>query len=319
MAVSLALVTKIHTRMEDTACVYIGDGGDLFTCHEKFIHCWSSQGIMTSSIASPIHGMINCIQQSPTRSNTFAYAVQNSVVLCDSRSWSSPVHTFTYNEDEINEISFHPNGKYICAVDDSGDVKVMDIDDKKLFQTLKGEHDNICSTAAFSTSKQWELFSGGLDCKLLRWNFSIGRMVAATLVPKDLDEGGNCAVNPPFVYSIVALPFHDLLACALGNGTVGLYSVKEKKANRYISSARLHSSGVARVTYLQKNGRDLLVSGGNDGRIAVSEVDCKDRRCTISAIVSSSHDSKVNWLAVSKDCHICIADQTDFVSVYQIQ
>lgn len=322
MAVSLAFVMKINTRIEDTACVYFGSNGDLFTCHEKAIHCWSPQGIMTASVASPINGTINCIQQSPTCPNTFVYAVQNTVVFCDNRNWSSPVHTFTCNKDEINEVSFHPSGKYICAGDDSGEVKVLDIDDKKLFQTLNGEHDNICSTAVFSVTKKWELLSGGLDCKLLRWNFSIGRLVGATVVPEDLDEGGNCTVNPPFVYSIVALPVDGdspLLACALGNGAVGLYSLKEKKAAKYMASSHLHSSSVVRVGHVRRNGRDLLVSGSNDGRIVISRVDCKDKRCAISDIASISHDSKINWLTVSKECCVCIADQTDFVSIYQIQ
>ena len=322
MAVSLALVMKINTRIEDTACVYFGNNGDLFTCHENIIHCWSPQGTMTASVASPIHGTINCIQQSPTCPNTFVYAVQNAVIFCDNRKWSSPVHTLTCNKDEINEVSFHPSGKYVCAGDDSGEVKVMDIDDKKLFQTLSGEHDNICSTAVFSVTKQWELFSGGLDCKLLRWNFSIGRLVGTTVVPKDLDEGGNCTVNPPFVYSIAAFPTgidNHILACALGNGVVALYSLREKKAARYVTSSQLHASSTVRVGHVRRSSTDLLVSGGNDGRVVVSRVDCKDRRFTITNTVSISHDSKINWLAVSKECCVCVADQTDFVSIYQIQ
>ena len=321
MAISLALVMKINTRTEDTACVYFGNRGELFTCHDKVLHCWSPQGIMTASVTSPVNGMINCIQQSPTCTNTFAYAVDNAVVCCDNRNWSAPVHTFTCNKDEINEVSFHPSGKYICAGDDSGEVKVMDVENKKLFQTLAEEHDNICSTVVFSCSKHWELLSGGLDCKLLRWNFSIGRLIGATVVPEDLGEGMNCTVNPPFVYSIAALPADDndhLLACGLGNGAVSLYSLKGKKAAKYVSSSQLHSSSIARVSHLRRNGKDFLVSGGNDGRIVVGRIDCKDRRYAITDHVAASHDSKVNWLAVSVDCHICIADQTDFVSIYQI-
>ena len=321
MAVSLELVMKINTQTEDTACVYFGSHGDLFTCHDRVLHCWSPQGIMTSTVKCPFSGTINCIQQSPTSANTFVYGVDNAVVCCDNRNWTLPVHTFKCNKDEVNEVSFHPSGKYVCACDDSGEIKVIDLEDKKLFQTLAGEHDNICSTAVFSLNKQWEVLSGGLDCKLLRWNFSIGRLVGAAVVPEDLDEGGNCTVNPPFVYSITPIPADGdshLLACGLGNGAVSLYSLRGKKAAKYVYSSQLHSSSIARISHLQKNGKGFLVSGGNDGRIVVGQLDCADKRDVISPVVATMHGSKVNWLAVSKDCRVCIADQTNFVSIYQI-
>jgi WD40 repeat protein len=40
------------------------------------------------------------------------------------------------------------------------------------YKTLRRGHSNICSAVAFRPHRPWELLSGGLDCTVVKWDFS---------------------------------------------------------------------------------------------------------------------------------------------------
>ena len=55
----------------------------------------------------------------------------------------------SFNSDEINSISVSPNGRFLAAADDAGDVKIVDTGTWQLFKSMRGAHSNICSSSAF--------------------------------------------------------------------------------------------------------------------------------------------------------------------------
>lgn len=55
----------------------------------------------------------------------------------------------SFNSDEVNSISVSPNGRFLAAADDAGDVKIIDASTWQLFKSMRGAHDNICSSGVF--------------------------------------------------------------------------------------------------------------------------------------------------------------------------
>jgi WD40 repeat protein len=88
---------------------------------------------------------------------------------------ASIVHRFAFNRDEINDLALSYNGSYLAAADDSGELKIIDLRTQELHKTLRSVHDNICAAVAYRPHHPWEVLSGGLDSKLVRWNLATGR------------------------------------------------------------------------------------------------------------------------------------------------
>lgn len=53
---------------------------------------------------------------------------------------------YNYNKDEINQIAFHSKSPFLAAADDTGDVKIIDIQQRCMFKTLRAGHKSMqCS------------------------------------------------------------------------------------------------------------------------------------------------------------------------------
>lgn len=64
----------------------------------------------------------------------------------------SAARRYAYNSDEVNGIALSPNGRYLAAADDAGEVKVVDVRSDALHKTLRGGHSNIASGASAAIS-----------------------------------------------------------------------------------------------------------------------------------------------------------------------
>ncbi len=82
---------------------------------------------------------------------------------------------YAFNSEDINSLALSPNGTYLAAADDSGEVKIINVRTQELHKTLRGSHTNICAAVAFRPHHPWEVLSGGLDAQAVRWNFASGR------------------------------------------------------------------------------------------------------------------------------------------------
>ena len=77
------------------------------------------------------------------------------------------LHSRAFNNDEINSVSVAPNGRFLAAADDAGDVMVIDASTWQLFKSMRGAHDNICSGAIFRSLLQPSVSSPSFSlCKL---------------------------------------------------------------------------------------------------------------------------------------------------------
>ena len=202
------------------------------------------------------------------------------------------VDTFSFNEDEINQIVLDKKEKFLAACDDSGEVKILDIKEKRVYKTLRLKHTNICSTVVFHSRKPWDIITGGLDSKLIHWDFSRPKCLnmfnmeeLQTSAPQDLES---YMVNPPFVHNISISPDGSYLACALENGLVPVFNTKRKHLQE-LFSLHAHAQGASQVCFLTEN---LLISGGNDCCIIVWDLDKSSE--TDSAAVTNGTQTSMN-------------------------
>ncbi|CAM8887676.1 unnamed protein product [Rhodiola kirilowii] len=173
-------------------------------------------------------------------------------------SWK-PLKTFTYNKEEINQITCNNKASYLAATDDGGEIKVVDIRQNSIYKTLRNVHTSICSTVQFVPWRTYEVITGGLDSKLVLWDFSKGRPLK--IVDYGTSKVGNSnlpgqCLNPPFVHA-VAVPAIDMLdkagkicVVARGDGVVDVIdidtepaSAKSKTSSKSVNKSQVKSKG----------------------------------------------------------------------------
>lgn len=239
------------------------------------------------------------------RSEIFYSSAGASVYCIDTRlgSVSEATMKFDYNCEEINQVALNQKASYLAAADDSGEIKVIDLENCKLQKTLRGVHTNICSTVQFHPHRPWELISGGLDSKIVKWDFSKGRPL------KVVDQGIGTAqpgvsgqfFNPPFVH-VLAMPegkmvgkASKVMAVARGNGAVEMCDLTLEKCHELRRGGAIlkdldqdktskgktiqketvdiaddavegmHLSAVSSVTFARyEESRSFVISGSND-------------------------------------------------------
>ncbi|XP_062094389.1 cellulose synthase A catalytic subunit 8 [UDP-forming]-like [Humulus lupulus] len=190
-------------------------------------------------------------------------------------SWT-PLESYEYNKDEINQIACNFKSSFLAAADDSGDVKIIDISQKCLYKTLRAGHTSICSSVQFLPWRPWEVISGGLDSKLVMWDFSKGRPYK--IVDFSLHDGSNGGsggqcFNPAFIHAI-AVPDIDMLnktekicVVARGDGAVDVINIetelaviksKSSKTSQKGSQSRSTNRSLKNVENTEQNGRPRL-------------------------------------------------------------
>lgn len=109
---------------------------------------------------------ITCVMFSPTCPRRL-YASHGEIIsVLDVRSLKKPVDFFHVNEEEINYLSVNETDKFLAAADDSGAIKIIDLESKKLSRCLR-RHSNICTAAVFRPQRPQSLVSCGLDMKVI--------------------------------------------------------------------------------------------------------------------------------------------------------
>lgn len=352
----LSLACKMEVGEEDTySMCLLKNGLLLVTAHQSKMKIWSpqEQAVPACIVSTPVAGDVSCVCPSPSSEHHFAASVGDSVLYYDERAPAQPVLQYRLGGEEINEVSIHRNGNLVCACDDSGDIRVIDIESAKVVKSLSGHHSNICSTVKFNPHRPWEIISGGLDCNIIRWDYSRGCLLAKVSAQERSSQLGSYMINPPMVHRVDVATQSSSLVCGLGDGGVAVYALSGGGL-QFSANAAIHSSAVGHVcTATLKKGTDLIVSGGNDGRVSVSELlvthgdaqePCREKKAAkgrgrtgstrssessskLKCLCSINHGSKVNWLLLDTGIGtqeanaptVYVADQTRHVSVYRLR
>ncbi|KAF9621846.1 hypothetical protein IFM89_028434 [Coptis chinensis] len=202
-------------------------------------------------------------------------------------SWK-PLETYNHNKEEINQISCNSKSSFLAAADDSGGIKIIDIRQHCLYKTLRSGHTSICSSVQFLPWRPWEVITGGLDAKLVMWDFSKGRpckiMDFGLPDMESHGSGGQC-FNPAFIHA-VAIPEVDMLdksgkvcAVARGDGVVDVIDIESEIASSKLKSSirprtgSQSSSGNVKpaattTTLIQESGKRLHLDNSLGGHTA---------------------------------------------------
>lgn len=319
---------------DEVLCLCISRDQNILTGHELKVKvwCWDSKHKTSKeSIEVEVQGNVTCISQFP-RDTAFAVSVDQSVLIYQYDVVDKVVTSlslkdrFCFNEDEINEIDIHSKGSFICSCDDNGDVKVIDIDGKKIVHTLTNFHSGICSTVKFSLKKPWELVSGGLDCTIGRWDFNRGRLLA-TACTKQGASSDALIVNPPMVHSLDVFSTHHSFICGLGDGRLVAYSLKSPKGMDKMCQVHAHHASVACVRCIElkepssKSTSLYVVSIGNDGMLCAHKCNLSDSAgqntmLLVGQLCSIPKVNNVDILYEADTVLVFTADVTGSVSVY---
>ncbi|XP_022845822.1 WD repeat-containing protein 53 [Olea europaea var. sylvestris] len=170
------------------------------------------------------------------------YASSGNEVKCFdvhmAASWKQ-LESYNYNKDEINQIACHSKSSFLAAADDSGDVKIFDMHQQCLYKTLRAGHESICSSVQFLHWRPWEVITGGLDSKLVMWDFSKGcrnKILDFGLPDAGSRDSTGQLLNLAFIHAL-AVPQLDMVdklgkicVVARGDGVVSVINTESELA-----------------------------------------------------------------------------------------
>ncbi|KAI8974682.1 WD40-repeat-containing domain protein [Pilobolus umbonatus] len=183
---------------------------------------------------------------------------------------TEPIQTFEFSKDEINSIDLNDANTLLATADDAGAVHIIDLVNKKVYKKTTKKHKNICMAVKFRPNKAWEVWSGGMDSKVNKWDITRGS-IADTYDMNSKEPSAAQMFNPPFVYSMDTSPGGDWIAAGLGDSTIQLLCPPGKKASKdHKEEIRLENghNGMVNCVSFVKTDSLQLISGGVNGKIA---------------------------------------------------
>lgn len=193
----------------------------------------------------------------------------------------------------------------------------MGIESISVSRRLKG-HTSASYTAQFRDgATSVELVTGGYDCNVINWNCSKGKPYRKFNITELIPEG-SAFVNPPYVLSLMFNRNGSKLACGIGNSTIKIFNSNERRL-QYSKTldSYAHSNSVCQV-HFPKFEDNLLISGGNDGKINLWNLN--DTSDEIVPRLTIQNTEKINWLT-STDCGgqcIVVCDTSSVIKLYRI-
>lgn len=304
---------------------------------------WSPNGQLVKKVNRPNCDCTSVVFSKETP-HIFYASFGQEILIFDSNSLPEPIFTFQSNVDEVNQIVLDAKEQFLASCDDAGDIKVFGLQDRKVFKTLRFKHTNICSTVVFRSGRPWEVLSGGLDCRLVHWDFSKPKCLNQFNMQELYATLGDplYMINPPFVHHVSDSPNGLTYACALENGRIPVLDASHKNLQpRYALFG--HSQGVSQVQFINDS---LLISSGNDACLALWDLtkaeqynpeniqmngDCTEKGSPeeeknmaiteLCRVRSIQRSSKVNWIkpfGPEHDKRIYIADQSSDLSILNL-
>ncbi|XP_013925319.1 PREDICTED: WD repeat-containing protein 53 [Thamnophis sirtalis] len=309
---------------------------------------WNTEGNPLECVRLQKADDVTSIVFSPTCSRRL-YASHGEIIsMLDTRCLKEPVECFHVNEEEINCLSINETESFLAAADDSGAIKIIDLQSKKLSRCLK-RHSNICASTAFRPQRPQSLLSCGLDMKIIMWNVQKTRPLwIMNLQEEDpFEQGIGQLFNPPLIHSLSVSTCGNVFGCGAEDGKIRIFRVTGAKFEQEVAF-KGHSLGVSQIFFLPE--MYCFITGGNDGKVLLWDVSSeigklkspnkaihKKKNATkkadkmnpeytneclsISPKLTIEHGEKVNWISyvsINGSKRILVADQSSDISVYPI-
>ncbi|KAG9278504.1 WD repeat-containing protein 53 [Astyanax mexicanus] len=237
---------------------------------------WNQEGQPLAQLRLSGEEDVTCTAFSPTAPGLLYVSHGETVSVLDPRNLAGPVEELkNVGEDEINSLSVNETGTSLALGDDSGAVRVLDLQTGKVSRTLR-KHTNICSSISFRPQRPQSLVSAGLDMQVMLWNLQKARPVwTYSLQEAAEEEDGHQQragqmFNPPLAHCISAASCGNVLACAAEDGRVHLTRVGSGSRHEQQGGIKAHSQGASQAHFLSFLPHPYwLATGGNDGVVAL--------------------------------------------------
>ncbi|NWX32288.1 WDR53 protein, partial [Notiomystis cincta] len=316
---------------------------------------WDGAGSPLAQLRLPQAQDVTSVVFSARRPSTLYTAHGETISVLDVRSLQEPLERLQVNEEEINCLSLNDPDTFLAAADDSGAIKVVDLESKKVSRSLR--HSNICSSVVFRPQRPQSLLSCGLDMQVMLWNLQKARPLwTMNLQECDLEEESQQSAgqffNPPLAHSLSVASCGNVFGCGAQDGKVRIFRVTSVRFECELEFQG-HSLGVSQVHFMPEPY--WLLSGGNDGKVLLWDISSNmgkqqkspakslHRRKAQAAASSRKegklnkvaskehsgivpkltieHGEKVNWLLCAEikgSRRVLVADQTSSVSAYPL-
>ncbi|XP_026557211.1 WD repeat-containing protein 53 [Pseudonaja textilis] len=308
---------------------------------------WNAEGNPLECVQLQKAEDVTSIVFSPTCSRRLYVSHGEIISMLDIRCLKEPVECFHVNEEEINCLSVNETDSFLAAADDSGAIKIIDLQSKKLSRCLQ-RHSNICASTAFRPQRPQSLLSCGLDMKIIMWNLQKTRpQWIMNLQEEAVEQGIGQFVNPPLVHSLSVSTCGNVFGCGAEDGKIRIFRVTGSKFEQEVTF-KGHLLGVSQIFFLPE--MYCFITGGNDGKVllwdvsreigklkspnkavhkkknAIKKANKMDPEYTndclsISPKLTIEHGEKVNWvsyMSINGSKKILVADQSSDISVYPI-
>jgi len=232
------------------------------------------------------------------------------------------VREFHGEQQEIDQIAFSPNGRYLCSGGWENIVFLWDVASGRLVHRLVG-HEDVLLSCLFSpdntmlatgswdnTTRLWDVASGGLIATIRgstsginalafssdgRWLYTGSQLgvtricdLAASSVRLSIPSPGNT------INAVAALPDQGSVMTAGENGDIQVWDVGYRDYNGNVQTLRGHTGAVTDIAFTP-NSREII-SAGQDETLKLWNLE--DRTCVRTF---SGHTGSVHSLAISPD------------------
>ncbi|KAJ8367834.1 hypothetical protein SKAU_G00078620 [Synaphobranchus kaupii] len=239
---------------------------------------WSQEGAPLAQLRLQAGEDVTSVVFSPLAPGSLYASHGETVSVLDPRNLKGPVTDLHVGEDEINGLSLNETGALLAAADDSGAVRVVELDSGKVSRTLR-RHTNICSSVAFRPQRPQSLVSAGLDMQLMLWSLQKARPLWVLNLQEVVEEEEGCPqtpgqlFNPPLVHCVTVATCGNVMACAAEDGRVHVLRVGGGSRPEHLAALQAHSQGASQAHFLGFLSHPYwLATGGNDGRVALWDV-----------------------------------------------
>ncbi|XP_013807935.1 WD repeat-containing protein 53 [Apteryx mantelli] len=316
---------------------------------------WDGKGIPVGQLQLHKADDVTSVVFSPTCPTRLYTSHGETISLLDVRSLKEPTECFQVNEEEINCLSVNETDNFLAAADDSGTIKIIDLENKKVSRSLR--HSNICSSVVFRPQRPQSLLSCGLDMQVMLWNLQKARPLWTTnLQDCEMEEANPQSAgqffNPPLAHSLSVASCGNIFGCGAQDGKVRIFRVTGVKFEHELGF-KGHSLGVSQVLFMPE--AYWLLTGGNDGKVLLWDVSsgvgkqqkspakslqrkkaqaptstkkdgkpnkmASNEHARILPRLTIEHGEKVNWISCAEikgSKRVLVADQSSSISVYPL-
>ncbi|KAG7470984.1 hypothetical protein MATL_G00119680 [Megalops atlanticus] len=239
---------------------------------------WNQEGAALAQLRLQAGEDVTSAVFSPSAPGSLYVSHGETVSVLDPRNLKGPVKELHVGEDEINALSLNETGALLAAADDSGAVRVVELDSGKISRTLR-RHTNICSSVVFRPQRPQSLVSAGLDMQLMLWSLQKARPLWALNLQEVVEEEegrqqtAGQLFNPPLAHCVSVATCGNVIGCAAEDGRVHVLRVGGGSRIEQQAALRAHSQGASQAHFLSFLSHPYwLATGGNDGRVALWDV-----------------------------------------------